>query len=85
MLVYVQNLGILFGVTTQELTLGDFLEEPGVMMLDSWHPLGAVIFKNNHCFFFVRLESCGKNVMGIWLLFQEYKQGSSTQARARGC
>lgn len=38
---------------TQELTLDDLLEEPGVMMLDSWLHLGAVIFKNNHCFFCV--------------------------------
>lgn len=38
---------------TQELTLDDLLEEPGVMMLDSWLHLRIAIFKNNHCFFCV--------------------------------
>lgn len=42
------------------------------MTLDSWHHIGGVILRTIAAFL-VCLESCTENVMGILLLFQEYK------------
>lgn len=60
---------------TQELTLGDLLEEPGVMTLDSWHLLGAVIFKNNHCFFLCVLRVVGRMLWGFGCCSKNINKG----------